>query len=188
MFISSIIKDAPNVTTPGFESTNEMDSHADTCCLGSNWKLLYLTNDVVDVTPFSDRYDAMCDVPIGGGATYIQLPSGEEYVLVIHQALWFGDQLPISLLNPNQLRSHSVQVWDNPCDVSKPMSICDPISTVKIPLEMMGTFCTFPSRVPTDDDLKNLPRIQLTSTSPWNPADAVFYPHQLDEGSMMDVE
>ena len=29
MFISSIVKDAPNVTTPGFESTNERDSQAD---------------------------------------------------------------------------------------------------------------------------------------------------------------
>ena len=86
MFISSLMKDAPNVTTPGFESTNEMDSHADTCCLGSNWRLLYLPNDVIDVTPFSDWYNVLCDVPIGGGTTYIQLPSGEEFVLEIHQA------------------------------------------------------------------------------------------------------
>lgn len=80
-------------------------------------------------------------------------------MLEIHQTLWFGVQLPISLLNPNQLRSNQVQVRDNPCDVMKPMSICDPISTVKIPLQMMGTFCTFPSRVLSDDDMKNLPHI-----------------------------
>ena len=90
-------------------------------------------------------------------------------------------------MNPNQLRSHDVQVWDNPCDVTKPMSIRHPITKVTIPLEMIGTFCTFPSRVPTDDDLRNPPRIQLTSTKPWSPADATFYPHQLDEVAMMDI-
>ena len=140
MFISSLVKDDPNVTTPGFESMNEMDLHADTCCFGSNWNLLYLTDNVVDVTPFSDWYKAMCDVPIGGGAKYIQLPLVEEFVLEIHQALWFNDQLPILLLNPNQLRAHLVQVWNNPCGVTKPMSIRDPISTIQIPLEMIGTF------------------------------------------------
>ena len=86
MFISSIMKDAPNMTTNCFESTNKMNSHADTCCLGSNWRLLYLTNDVVDVTPFSNWYDSMCDLPICDGVTYVQLPLGEEFVLEIHQA------------------------------------------------------------------------------------------------------
>ena len=55
------------MTTPSFKATNEMDSYADTCCLGSDWKLSYLTNDVVDVTPSSDCYDAMCDIPLCGG-------------------------------------------------------------------------------------------------------------------------
>ena len=63
---------------------------------------MYLTDDVADVTPFSDRYDAMCDVSICRGATYVQLPSRKEFVLEIHQALWFDNQLPpVSLLNPN---------------------------------------------------------------------------------------
>lgn len=70
----------------------------------------FLAGDVVDVTPFSDRYDAMCDVPICWGATYIQLPLGEEFILEIHQVLWFGNQLPASLLNPNQLRTYNMQV------------------------------------------------------------------------------
>ena len=150
-----------------------MDSHADTCCLGSNWEILYLTDDVVNVTPFSGYYDVMCDVPICGGATYVQLSSGEEFVLEIHQALWFGNQLQVSLLNPNQLRAHHVQVWDNLCDANNPMCIFELATKTHISLEMMGTICTFPSCVPSDNELQNLPRIRLTSTVTWVPVDVM---------------
>ena len=97
--ISSMNVDIPRPTTPGDISSCEFDSHADTCCLGRNFVPLYFTEEVVDVTPFTDRYDALRDVPIAGGATHVQLPDGSEYILEVHQGLWFGDQLETSLLN-----------------------------------------------------------------------------------------
>ena len=42
----------PHETTPGAIARNEMDTHADTCCAGANWKLMEMTNEVCEVTPF----------------------------------------------------------------------------------------------------------------------------------------
>ena len=38
--------------SPGTIGRNELNTHADTCCAGANWKLMELTNEVCDVSPF----------------------------------------------------------------------------------------------------------------------------------------
>jgi hypothetical protein len=48
----------------------ELDSHADTCALGSNFVPLHLTGRVCDVSPYkSDAYDAEKHIPIVTAAT-----------------------------------------------------------------------------------------------------------------------
>ena len=51
-------------------------------------------------TRVTDCYTALQDLPVAGGATHIQLDDGSEYILVVHQGLWFGEELDVSLLNP----------------------------------------------------------------------------------------
>ena len=63
--------------------------------------IIIITDDIIDVIPFSDCYDAMCDVPIYEGSTYVQLLSGEKYIPQINLALCFGTHLKKSLLNPH---------------------------------------------------------------------------------------
>ena len=46
--------------------------------------LLYFTDEVVDVIPLTNRYTALCDVPVAGSATHIQLGDGSEYTLVVN--------------------------------------------------------------------------------------------------------
>jgi hypothetical protein len=41
---------------PGTSSSCELDSHADTCALGSNFISLYYTGQQCNVTPFSPDY------------------------------------------------------------------------------------------------------------------------------------
>lgn len=56
--------------TPGKqEAQTELDSHADTCALGSNFIVLYFTGQQADVTPFSKSYEATKGIQVGGGAT-----------------------------------------------------------------------------------------------------------------------
>ena len=43
----------PKETEPGRSTMNEIDNHADTICAGSNWKLLKLSGEYCNVSPFS---------------------------------------------------------------------------------------------------------------------------------------
>ena len=95
---------------------NELDTHADTCALGSNFVPLHFSGRVCDVAPYnSNAYDPEKDIPIVTAATaYTNQATGEVTIIVINEALWFGDKLQHSLINPNQLRFAGLTVQDNP--------------------------------------------------------------------------
>jgi hypothetical protein len=94
---------------------NEIESHADTIVLGQNSVILQYTGCECDVAPYSDK--PIRNVPIVTGATAItNTQTGETVIFVFNEAIWMGDQLEHSLLNPNQLCHHWVLVQDNPYD------------------------------------------------------------------------
>ena len=82
----------------------ELDSHADTCVLGSNFVPLYFTERVFDVSPYdSQNYQPSKEVPIvAGSMTFQSQSTGQTFILVINEALWMGDKLSHLLINPNQ--------------------------------------------------------------------------------------
>ena len=95
---------AQDKTKAGTLSSNEMDTHADTCVAGKNWAVLTYTDVVCEVQPFTDKYDSIKEVPIVTACTvWTDQNSGKEYLLVGEQFLWFGSSLDHSLINPNQL-------------------------------------------------------------------------------------
>ena len=51
-----IEKGPSHVTVPGTYGRNEMDSHADTSCAGKNWKLLEVSYEVCEASPFLESY------------------------------------------------------------------------------------------------------------------------------------
>ena len=68
-----------------------LDSHADTSCAGSNFAVLELSGEKLNVTPFSEHYSAVPDVPIATAVTIWEDPrNGEIWALVVHEALYFG--------------------------------------------------------------------------------------------------
>jgi hypothetical protein len=72
--------------------------------LGSNCVVLAYTTRECDVSPYSDTYQAIRNVPIVTGATaWTSHRSGDTLILVFHEALWMGNVLDHSLVNPNQL-------------------------------------------------------------------------------------
>ena len=93
------------------DETNEshLDSHADTCAGGSNFvQLDDSPTRFVDVSPFSEEYEPMKNIPISTCATaWVCSETGQTRILVFHQMLFFGDKLSQSLLCPNQMRDHS---------------------------------------------------------------------------------
>ena len=79
----------------------ELDSHADTVVLGSNCVVLHHTGNVCEVSPYTDEYDAITDIPVVQGATlWMAQHTDNEYILVFNEALRMGDTLTHSLINP----------------------------------------------------------------------------------------
>jgi hypothetical protein len=48
------------------------------------------------------------------------------FILEVNQALWFGDKLDSSLINPNQIRSYGLSLCDDPFDMHRDLGIDDP--------------------------------------------------------------
>ena len=71
-------------------------------------------------------------------------------MLVIYEALYFGDDLKDSLLDPNQLRAAGVIVNDAPQQFDATSSHSISVSgTLEIPLKMHGVISYFDTRLPT---------------------------------------
>jgi hypothetical protein len=143
----------------------ELDSHADTCCAGSNCAVLYSTGREVTVSPFLDKYTSTKGIPIASVNTAYDHPlTGHNYLFILNEALYFGPRMKHSLLCPNQLRSHGVP--DSLHSIIVPDEI---IHT--FPLSMIGVFSFFHSRLPTTDELadSDILRLTLASDMPWHP-------------------
>jgi hypothetical protein len=162
----------------------ELDSHADTIVLGSNAIILNYTTRECDVSPYADSYEPIRNVPIVTGATAItSSATGETFILVFHEAIWMGDHLHHSLLNPNQLRHHGVIVQDNPY-ASTSLHLSSHDDEFVMPMQTEGTTIFFNSRTPTHYELAHCPHITLSSQAPWNPRDVQFptATHHVEEG------
>ena len=147
----------------------ELDSHADTVSIGSNAVVLHYTGNECKVSPYSDEYEAISNVPVVRGITlWMDQNDNQGYILVFNEALWMGDSLPHSLINPNQLRAYGTLVQDNPFS-HDPLVIEPPNDNVTIPLTTLGTIIYADTRVPTQDELATLPHVVLTAHSPWDP-------------------
>ena len=165
----------------------ELDSHADTCCLGKDCLVLYET-DKAEVSGFSTQLGKLKETPvITGVLAYDEPVTGETYLLYFHQAL----HLPMmekSLLNPNQMREAGIIVNDVPLKfikqeqrTSESHSLVVPInddneSTLTIPLELKGVISGFTVRKPSWEEIANVDpanRIEMTNDSPeWAPNDS----------------
>jgi hypothetical protein len=152
----------------------ELDSHADTIVLGSNALILQYTSRECDVSPYSDSYEPIRNVPIVKGATAVtSKTTGETLILIFNEAIWMGDHLDHSLLNPNQLRHHGIVVQDNPYDKT-PLHLASHHDEFMMPMQADGTTIYFDSRTPTDYELQHSPHVVMSSHAAWNPRDIQF--------------
>lgn len=170
----ALIKQVSAPTLPK-DARTELDSHADTCCAGSSSRVVEYTGKTCHVSPFSADYDAIPDVPIAKTATaYDNSLTGETYILILAQSLYFGDALEHTLLCPNQLRSHGVVVDDVPVHLSPSPStathsIFFPDENIRLPLKMQGCISYLPTRYPTDEELHNCQWLIMTGDLEWDP-------------------
>ncbi len=152
----------------------ELDSHADTSVAGANFTVIEFTDLVCNVSPFAKSYECKKNIPIVKAVTaYDDEKTGITYILVLGQALYFGDEVETSLLCPNQMRSSGVIVDDVPVhlshDNSSTHSIIFPDEDMSIPLKLNGCFSYIPTRTPTSDEIESCRWLTLTSDAPWDP-------------------
>ena len=150
--ISATITGSRSKSLQAHHGQIELDSHADTIVVGKNAIVLSFTGKTCQVSPYNDTDKAITNVPMVTGATlWMDLGDSQEYILVFHEALYMGDMLEHSLINPNKLQSFGVIVQDNPF-ANAPLGIEDPSSGITIPLSTLGTVIYADTRSCTDDD------------------------------------
>ena len=121
--VSSAKSNASSSSRQTVYSKCELDSHADTIVAGANCIILNYTGQECDVSAYRDDYTPVQNVPIVTAATAWQShETGQTYILVFHEALWMGDSMQDTLINPNQLRHFGTNVQDNPVS-NYPLSI-----------------------------------------------------------------
>jgi hypothetical protein len=134
--------------------------------------VLEYTGRSAEVEAYSPDYPSK-QIPIATVATAYDCPtSGATYVIIINEALYFGDFLPFSLLSPNQLRDNDVHV-DKRHRQHAPDStfgILVPSEPLRIPFTLEGVVAGFDPRPPTQDELDNTAlHVELTSDVEWIP-------------------
>ena len=106
--------------------------------------------------------------------------TNEEYILVFNEALWMGDTLTHSLINPNQLCAFGMLVQDNPYHTDS-LWITPLPYDFEIPLRNTGSIMYAGTRTPTQAELATLPFIALTSSADWDPHHIRFPSHDVEE-------
>jgi hypothetical protein len=168
------------------QGMNELDSHADTCCAGSNCVVVEYTGKACNVIGYNRNTsnDELHDVPIVTAATAYDAPNGDTYILIIAQALYLGGLLDYTLLCPNQLRANGIVVDDVPKHLSPTPgtathSVYVPNADLRIPLCMKGVISYFTTRTPTSQELESCTWIMLTSENDWDPHSDSFLLNEL---------
>jgi hypothetical protein len=99
---------------------------------------LEFKDEKVNVIPFSEDYTAL-HVPIASICMVWENPNtGELWMMVLHEALYFGQQFKDSLICPHQMRAAgAVTIEDTPIQfyASSSHSVQ---GMLEIPLEMLG--------------------------------------------------
>jgi hypothetical protein len=107
---------------------------------------LEFTNQVAEVSGFANLLNPLRDIPIIKAAlAYDHLDTGETIVLVINQALYFGDQLDDILIKPNQLRAFGNIVDGIPKHLGGSIHLITiPEDSLTIHLKLKGVISYFP--------------------------------------------
>jgi hypothetical protein len=133
----------------------ELDSHADTCCVGGDFLVVKETLKTVKVSSLLQSLGTVSKVPIVSAAMAYDDPrSGKVFILIVHQALHFKE-LKHCLLWPIQLRLNDVVINERPTFLTTRPTEHDHAITcgdLLIPLELHGVTSYFPCIKPSKEE------------------------------------
>ena len=162
------------------EGRTELDSHADSPVVGRNVIILSDSGQRANVTGFTEDLGKCMSVPIVTAAiAYTDEYTGLTSIIIIYNALHIKS-MENNLVPPFMIRLAGVEVDECPKFMCRSPSVknhaicfkADKWNEVElqIPLQLYGTISYFPSRIPSQDELKDCASYDLTPNSPtWNP-------------------
>jgi hypothetical protein len=111
----------------------------------------------------------LANIPIvQAAAAYTDPDSGKTYILIINEALYMGDTMTRSYMNPNQMQHFGLVVnviqkhlLPSPNDELHSIYVTSP--NLQIPLQLKGVLSYVPIRYPSDYKLQNCERVPMTS-------------------------
>ena len=178
-----------------YETTLELDSHADTCVLGCDALILQDYMRPVRVQGYDPSLGTVQYNTVSGALAYDHPTTGETYHLIVNQAIHIP-HLDHHLLCPMQCRVNDVTVNETPkflaqdlTEHTHALTVQDPdnpVQTVILPLALRGVTSLLNVRTPSLDDWNSghFKRLHLTSeTLTWDPTTSHFADQ---EASMTD--
>ena len=164
------------------ETSLELDSHADTCCIGKHAFVFRDYDRPVSVYGYDSSLGSKEYRTVSAALGYTHPVTGQVYHLVVHQAIEIP-HLDHHLLCPMQCRINDIVVNDCPKFLTKDPTAethaivsADPESSTKtliLPLSLQGVTSYLPVHTPTREEWEShrYPRIDLTSdTLLWDPS------------------
>ena len=150
----------------------ELDSHADTTCLGSTFVPKYFTGEECDVSPYLSEYKPMKGIRAASACTaYDNEDTGETIIIDVNQGLYFGDRMEESLVNPNQIRNYGLYLNDNSFEPGELLGINDYESDISIPFVVQNGTVSFKTITPT--------KRRLSNADMWNSPQMLIGTHRL---------
>ena len=104
---------------------------------------------------------------MSGATTVTDSITGKSFIMVINKALYYSKKLYHSLISMNQLICYETMVWGNPFEPYRDLCIKTGYGNT-IDLTPDCTKIGFSSYVTTNEELRTLPHIEVTSGSEWN--------------------
>ena len=97
------------------------------------------TGKEFDIVPYTDTYDTIKAVPIvQADISYANPDTVETTILILNKAIWMGETIDHTLVNPNQLCAYSMTFQDNPFSEA-PISIATDDHDFMLPFSSKGT-------------------------------------------------
>ena len=79
----------------------ELDIHAETIVFGQSFIFLPDTGRECDVSPYTDEYEAIKNVPIVSAATsWSSSELAETFIIILHEGLWMNTTMEHTLVKP----------------------------------------------------------------------------------------
>ena len=147
----------------------KIDCHDNTIGTGSNCIILQYNIKECDLLPYRDDHKSVSNVLIVHAATAWQSThTWHTYILVFNKALWMGNHMNHSWINPNQLRHYVIKVQDSSIFESA-LSIITEDNEFCMNPAMVVTVVYAETFTPSEQELHQCPYLILSSSHAWYP-------------------